>query len=61
MKVKIFHDVYVDDLEGAINCWLESHPQVSVTEILQSVSDGGVSGWQITISIFYIDGEDTRP
>lgn len=55
LRAKVIHESHADALEGALNAWLEGHPNAEVIEVRQSESRGpGFSSF--TVVIFYREG-----
>lgn len=56
MQIKIFTDSDEERLQTAINKWLASQKDISVSDVLQSesLSEGS---WSLTITLVYIGGK----
>lgn len=54
MKIRIFTDQDLNQLQVCINRWLAEHPSISITQILQSESMAHNGHSWITITFIYI-------
>ncbi len=63
MRVKIFYDgghipsdrfeSIISNLSHKINTWLTENPDIEITNVLQSESQGSENAWNLTMTIFY--------
>ncbi len=56
MKMKMFGvegSSKVLGLESEVNAWLERHPEIVITDVVQSASGGSMADTKLYISVWY--------
>ncbi len=56
MKMKMFGvegSSKVLGLESEVNAWLEQHPEIVITDVVQSASGGSMADTKLYISVWY--------
>ncbi len=56
MKMKMFGvegSSKVLGLESEVNAWLEQHPEIMITDVVQSASGGSMADTKLYISVWY--------
>ena len=59
MRVKIFTVTHPEEMEKAVNGWLEVNPSVEIQHVRQSESMNKES-WSLTLSLFYTENERAK-
>lgn len=58
MKIKVFTTTHQNEMEPAVNAWLDQNPTVEIQHVRQSESMNDES-WSLTLTILYSDKEHT--
>jgi hypothetical protein len=59
MNIKVFTVTHSNEMEDAVNRWLEENSSVEIHQVLQSESMNNES-WSMTLTIFYEHRGDPR-